>query len=34
VVDVRGNGISALFYYRNHFSQQMRQRKEQQAVFK
>ncbi len=33
VIDVRGNGISALFYYRNHFAQQMRQRKQQQAIF-
>ena len=34
VIDVRGNGISALYYYRNYFTAQMNQRKQQQAVFK
>jgi len=33
VIDVRGNGISALYYYRNYFATQMKQRQQQQAVF-
>ncbi len=34
VVDVKANGVSALFYYRNFFSEQIRKRQQQQAVFK
>ncbi len=34
VVDVKANGISALLYYRNFFSEQIRNRNQQQAVFK
>ncbi|MCK5539163.1 MAG: ABC transporter substrate-binding protein [Bacteroidales bacterium] len=33
VIDVRGNGISALYYYRNYFADQMKQRRQQQSVF-
>lgn len=33
VVDVKANGISALFYYRNFFNEQIRRRSQQQAVF-
>lgn len=33
VVDVRANGVSALYYYRNFFAEQIRKRKQQQAVF-
>ncbi len=34
VVDVKANGISALYYYRNYFADQIRKRQQQQAVFK
>jgi len=34
VVDVKANGVSALFYYRSFFSEQIRKRQQQQAVFK
>ena len=34
VVDVKANGVSALFYYRNFFQEQIRRRSQQQAVFK
>lgn len=34
VVDVKANGVSALFYYRNFFNEQIRNRNQQQAVFK
>ncbi|MCW8929742.1 MAG: ABC transporter substrate-binding protein [Gammaproteobacteria bacterium] len=34
VVDVQANGVSALFYYRNFFNDQIRKRGQQQAVFK
>ena len=33
VVDVKANGVSALFYYRNFFNEQIRRRNQQQAVF-
>ena len=33
VVDVQANGVSALFYYRNFFNDQIRRRNQQQAVF-
>ena len=33
VVDVKANGISALFYYRNFFQENIRQRNQQQAIF-
>lgn len=33
VVDVQANGVSALFYYRNFFNDQIRRRSQQQAVF-
>lgn len=33
VVDVKANGVSALFYYRNFFNDQIRKRSQQQAVF-
>lgn len=33
VVDVRANGVSALLYYRNYFTQQIRRRDQHQAVF-
>ncbi|WP_198266532.1 MlaC/ttg2D family ABC transporter substrate-binding protein [sulfur-oxidizing endosymbiont of Gigantopelta aegis] len=34
VVDVKANGVSALFYYRNFFNEQIRKRSQQQQVFK
>ncbi|MCU7819844.1 MAG: ABC transporter substrate-binding protein, partial [gamma proteobacterium symbiont of Lucinoma myriamae] len=33
VVDVRANGVSALYYYRNFFAEQIRKRQQQDAVF-
>lgn len=33
VVDVKANGVSALFYYRNFFNDQIRRRSQQRAVF-
>ncbi len=33
VVDVKANGVSALFYYRNFFQEQIRRRSQQHAVF-
>lgn len=33
VVDVKANGVSALFYYRNFFNEQISRRNQQQAVF-
>jgi len=33
VVDVRANGVSALYYYRNFFNDQIRRRNQQQSVF-
>jgi len=33
VIDVRANGVSALFYYRNFFEQQVQRQKENQATF-
>ncbi|MCK5662310.1 MAG: ABC transporter substrate-binding protein, partial [Thiotrichaceae bacterium] len=34
VVDVRANGVSALYYYRSFFAEKIRKRQQQQAVFK
>lgn len=34
VVDVRANGVSALFYYRNFFVEQVRRQKENQTTFR
>ncbi len=33
VIDVKANGVSALFYYRNFFKEQISRRKQQQTVF-
>jgi len=33
VIDVKANGVSALFYYRNFFNDQIRRRNQQRAVF-
>ncbi|GEM_PF-393945 len=33
VVDVKANGVSALYYYRNFFAAQIRKKRQQQAVF-
>lgn len=33
VVDVRANGVSALFYYRNYFEEQVRRQKQNQSAF-
>lgn len=34
VVDVRANGVSALYYYRSFFAEKIRKRQQQRAVFK
>jgi len=34
VVDVRANGVSALYYYRNYFAGQIKKRQQQQTIFR